>query len=141
MASLTYLESLSPEAALRHKVLQAARLPADALLYLFGDSVASLDHAERSDLGITVAAAAKAFTLLLADEAISIRDAANRGDASADGALRERHVLEAFRRLALHGVVPGAAEWRASSAVDAEPGAGAECRAPDGAARAPADVR
>ena len=112
--TLEYLESLSGPDALRHKVLAAARIPGDIALHVLGDHVALLDHADRMDLSVCLAAAAKAFAVQLADEAVLIRDSV--GDAP-DGALRERHVLEAYRRLALHGAVPSAAEWSVPAAA------------------------
>jgi hypothetical protein len=113
---LAFLSALSPADALRYKVLNAARVPSDLVLQILADHVPlSMEEADRDDLAISLAAAAKAFATQLCEEAVDIRDAA--GDAP-DGIVRERHMMEAYRRVLQAGLLPGTSAWTAGRIVE-----------------------
>jgi hTAFII28-like protein conserved region len=125
---LAFLEALTPEEALRYKVMNSSKIPIDMVAHILGEnSPPFAEDDEREDLAVAISAAGKAFAIQMSRLAADIRDAEEDVEAVDDtgadttshqsnkkpGPIRERHMVEAYRRLVLSSnsllpAVPGA---------------------------------
>ena len=112
---LKYLDSLSPEDMLRFKAFQTSRL-ASAPASIEPMLPPLMPDDRKSLTAVAISAAAKAFAVQLMETAKEVQlqsiESTDSSDQKEEGRtpISESHIVEAYRRLRVTGVVPSSME-------------------------------